>query len=248
MGPADYDHMTKIAGLLRVKNEARWIEAAIESIRPVCDPILVLDDHSTDGTPELCERAGAIVHRSTFEGVDEARDKDLLLSMAREHKAEWCFSIDGDELIEATGPALIRAAAESGVADSYSFRFLYLWDRPDQIRTDGVYSRMTRHSMFRVRPGQRFMRTQFGGNFHCGSVPESLVHLPPRSCAARILHLGYMLREDRIRKYEWYNRLDPNNATEDRYKHMVVGDLFPADSRFRWGGPLKLEALCAPAA
>jgi len=52
-----------------------------------------------------------------------------------------------------------------------------------------------------------------------------------------------MHRADRERKYQWYNAQDPNNAIEDRYRHMVIGDLFPADSKFDHGGPLKLAQL-----
>ena len=238
----------KIAGLLRIKNEKRWIRDVIASIRPLCDPILVFDDHSTDGTPEICEELGAKVYRSEFEGLDEARDKDVLVELALlDGGIDWCFMIDGDELLAPGDERWIRRAIASGASESYRFRFLYLWDRRDQVRVDGVYARMWRQSLWKLRPGQRFMRTKFGGNFHCGSVPQALLHTA-HDCEARILHLGYLHREDRIRKYEWYNSIDPNNEIEDRYRHMVVGDLFPADSHFRYGGPLQFQPLAADAA
>jgi glycosyltransferase involved in cell wall biosynthesis len=231
----------KIVGLMRVKNEARWITRCVESLYPLCDEVLVFDDHSTDGTPDLCRAAGAHVHNSAFSGIDEARDKDFLLAMARERCADWGFFLDGDEILEDGWVDHIRALAE-GKPNSYTFRFIYLWDRENLQRVDGVYARMWRQSMFRMAPGQRFRRTGFGGNFHCGSVPQSLVGGGVQ-CEARIFHLGYLHREDRIRKYEWYNRIDPNNAAEDCYRHMVVGDLFPPDARFRHGGPLRLQPL-----
>ena len=71
-----------IWGLLRIKNEARWIEKVIRSVRPVCEKILVLDDHSDDGTPEICESLGCTVFRSEFTGIHEARDKDWLLDQS----------------------------------------------------------------------------------------------------------------------------------------------------------------------
>jgi glycosyltransferase involved in cell wall biosynthesis len=43
-----------IIGLLRIKNEARWIERVVRSIQPVCGRNLIFDDHSTEGTPEVC--------------------------------------------------------------------------------------------------------------------------------------------------------------------------------------------------
>ena len=40
-------------GIMRVKNEARWIDRVLASILPLCERVLVMDDGSTDGTDEL---------------------------------------------------------------------------------------------------------------------------------------------------------------------------------------------------
>jgi O-antigen biosynthesis protein len=232
-------------GLLRVKDEARWIERVVRSIQPVCEEILVLDDHSTDETPAICESLACTVYRSEFAGIDETRDKDWLLAKAWELGAkvgDWCVMIDGDEVLHPNDVRAVSAAVESA-AVCCSFRIVYLWDREDQVRVDRWYSDFRRPSLFRLTgPGLTFRRTQFGGSFHCSSAPAQLLNrIVP--IQARLLHYGYLHREDRIRKYHWYNRVDPGNPIEDGYRHMVIGDLFPADSRFRWAGPLELETL-----
>ncbi len=233
----------KIVGLMRCKNEARWIESAVASLFPLCSDVLLLDDHSTDDTRELAAKAGALVCPSPFEGLDESRDKDHLLALAHGYGADWCFFLDGDEILEPGSAETIRALT-AGPHESYTFRFVYLWDSAHQQRVDGVYANMWRQSMFRLKPGQRFRRTGNGGNFHCGSVPESLLGRAAR-CPARIFHMGYMLREDRIRKYKWYRKMDPNNATEDFYRHVAQGDLpeIPATARLKHAGPLALRPL-----
>ena len=44
-----------VIGCMRVKNEARWIRRALESILPICERVaVVFDDHSSDETPEIC--------------------------------------------------------------------------------------------------------------------------------------------------------------------------------------------------
>jgi len=94
-----------IIGLLRIKNEARWIERVVRSIQPVCRRILILDDHSTDGTPEICESLGCQPFRSPFDGIHEARDKDYLLEKAWETGAavgDYCLMVDGDEALHWT--------------------------------------------------------------------------------------------------------------------------------------------------
>jgi glycosyltransferase involved in cell wall biosynthesis len=235
-----------IFGLLRIKNEARWIARVVQSIQPVCGRILILDDHSTDGTPEICEALGCQVFRSPFEDIHEARDKDYLLERAWESGAaigDCCLMIDGDEALHPDDVPALFAAASSG-AVCCSVHIMYLWDREDQVRVDHLYREFRRPSLFRLTERNlSFLRTEHGGNLHCSSAPAQLLsQITP--IPVRLLHFGYLHREDRVRKFHWYNSIDPHKELEDQYRHMVVGDLFPADASFRFAGPLQLEALC----
>lgn len=105
------------AAMLRVHNEARWISEVLESIRPLCERIFVMDDHSTDNTIELSQRfrLGANqaeqvkVYNSPFEGLNESRDKNWLYDrIIRECEPEWILCVDGDEVLEMRGPDIIR--------------------------------------------------------------------------------------------------------------------------------------------
>lgn len=232
----------KMVAMLRVRNEARWIREVVESIQPVCWAAVVLDDHSEDETPEICESLGCNVFRSEFEGLDEARDKNFLLRKAIEMDPVWILAIDGDEVLDSGSlSAVERACRDSATPTACSFRVRYLWDRRDQLRTDGIYGRFRRGSMFRAGRAVAFRQNGNGGNFHCGNVPActggEIVHL-----GVDLLHLGYLHRDDRIRKFRWYNERDPNNQAEDCYRHMVIGDMpeYPAGMRARWAGPLEL--------
>lgn len=238
-----------IVAMLRVKNEARWIEEVLASLKPCCDALYLFDDHSEDDTAELAMNSGAVVINSPFEGIDEARDKDYLLhEIANECKPQttWVLCIDGDEVLEPAGPEKIKRLSR-GNADAYQFRILYLWNDRYTVRTDGVYGNFFRPSMFRLKPNQTFRRTSANANLHCSSVPASLFGRAEVSDVS-LLHLGYMDKTDRIRKYEWYRNLDPNNSCEDGYRHVVLGDLFPPESQFLHAGPLRLESVCKPLA
>ena len=230
---------------MRVKNEGRWIERAIKSILPVCDRILVLDDHSTDDTAAIAKRLGCTVYDSPFKGIDETRDKDYLLNKAygQAEIGDWCLMIDGDE--EVFGPDIprLRNLAENDQADGWQFKIIYLWDDEKHWRTDGVYSKFARPSFFKLaHKGLTFKATQAGGNFHCSSVPQwHIGRCKPSDI--RLLHYGYMMREDRLRKYNFYRRVDGANRAEDGYRHIVVGDVFPPDAIFKHGGPLRVEEL-----
>lgn len=207
-----------IIGMMRVKNEARWIERSIASILPLCDRVIVLDDHSEDATPELCAAMPNVtVLDSPFSTLDETRDKNWLLEKC--DGAEWIVCIDGDEALEPAGVRLV-AEAMKGCNPSISLRIPYLWDSESRIRVDGVYGEFRRHSAFRPS-GHRFEACAQGG-FHCGNAPWRL-RAGAVTLGARLLHFGYMEAEDRERKYVWYNAQDPGNANEDRYRHIAAG-------------------------
>lgn len=233
-----------IIGCLRIKNEARWIERSIRSFLPLCDRVLVFDDHSTDNTVEICESIpGVTVYHSPFQGLNECRDKGWLLEKATPLRPSWLCFWDGDEIL-APGHQEPLKEAMAGPWGCLSLRIVYLWNDEHTARVDGVYGDFCRESIFRPN-GARFIPRRAGANFHCGNVPagnrinKRVLH------DVHLLHTGYMHQEDRIRKYGWYREQDPNNAVEDGYRHMVVGDLFPSDAVFRYGGPLKLQPVLA---
>ena len=247
-----------IFGMLRVKNEARWIRQVLESILPVCERVFVLDDHSTDDTYNACYllHDKITAYRSPFMGLDESRDKSWLLERIMncvsdmwltggESSPYWVLAIDGDEVLAPGGADAIKIAVRDTPYHAFKLPIVYLWDSMNTKRVDGVYRNFARPSLFRLmNRAFQFQKTPWGGNFHCSSIPQELLHHAHATCgAAPLLHLGYMDREDRMRKYRWYTTMDPNNEMEDNYRHIVQGDVaeVPADMRLLHAGPLVLE-------
>ena len=256
--------MSTVFGMLRIKNEARWIERVLMSIIPLCERIYVLDDHSTDNTVEICERyakSDVIVYRSQFDGLDETRDKQFLLDRIMEvvprspvdwlsgrgDSPYWVLAVDGDEQLIPGGQEKIRAFIEQPGVYAAKLAVRYLWNEHNQVRMDGVYANFARPSVFRLMNRLfRFQTTPWGGNFHCSSIPQELLHhAHPLIEGADLLHYGYMLKEDRLRKREWYCKMDPDNEAEDCYRHCVQGDVpeIPASAKLKWAGPLEIQTL-----
>jgi glycosyltransferase involved in cell wall biosynthesis len=246
----------KIAAMLRVKNEERWIGRVLRSIYRLCERVVILDDHSTDNTVGECyrvsdevnrdfQRCGITVTSSPFSDLNETRDKNFLygltLSLA---KPDWVLCIDGDEELEPGGYHKLQALTLNTAHNCYSLRVLYLWDDPYIVRMDGVYARFHRPSFFKALPGLQFQSTSYGGNFHCGNVPKQLLWNHAKA-DVNLLHYGYMDAKTRKAKFEFYNRVDPGNRAEDGYRHITQGDPGGADAneRLLHAGPLQLVPL-----
>lgn len=220
--------------MMRVKNEERWIEKSVTSLLRVCSSVLVMDDHSTDSTVEVLSRIpNVIVFNSPFDTLDESRDKTYMLNT---HMFEalslfpssWVICIDGDEELCVSDPEAFKQQTlknEDRVV-SYAFQIVTLYDSPEQMRVDPPYNEMFRPSMFKIiRPGMVFKSSaQHGGGFHCSNVPADIgfgvtLHQPE---PVRLRHYGYMRKEDRERKYEFYVKHDPGHA--DWYRKECYGE------------------------
>lgn len=215
-------------GAMRIKNEAPHIAEVLARALTLCERIFVFDDHSTDGTVDICESFGdrVLVLASPFVGLDEVRDKNYLLQRVVASGARWVLWIDGDEVLERSGAARLIQAVATAADDvaAFSLKIAYLWDDLEHIRVDGIYGTFFRASLFRLesQPLDRlcFRATGHGGNFHCGNVPAGLIGTTAQ-LEVRLKHLGYVTAQQRRSKYGWYNTVDPSNWQEDHYRHII---------------------------
>lgn len=247
--------MVEIVAALRVKNESRWIGEVLQAIEWT-KAIYLMDDHSTDNTREIAREYGAVVIESPFDTFDEARDKEWLIGQVAKHHAvgTWVLLQDGDEVLERGGQLGIgRSIATRGAAMAFTLGIKFLWNSRNQYRVDGVYGKFARPSLFMLTGNYSFRRSGVNGNLHPSCVP-AVNRSNCRRCPVSLLHLGYMDKEDRIRKWKFYNAMDPKNVTEGydalhpergSYCHIVQGDVpeVPASARLRHGGPLELRPL-----
>lgn len=222
-----------VYGMLRCKNEERYLARCLESIIPVCDRVFVMDDHSTDSTCDIIlDHERCIYHASPFPSNDlnEARDKTWLLKQITATiptpeigpgSPHWVFSIDADEELVETDR--YKFSQFGSALDHWSVQILYLWDSPNSVRWDGHYAACYRPSIFRlIRPDMKYQN--HSGQLHPSSVPVSHISCEPRLHEPepiRLLHYGYQDVVDRLQKYEWY--LARDRAQEPFYRTECFG-------------------------
>jgi glycosyltransferase involved in cell wall biosynthesis len=220
----------KMLGLMRVKNEDRWLEACLRS-QWFCDRIIVLDDNSTDLTAAICAEFKVEYHRKSYDaGYEEGPDREWLAREAIKHNPEWICSMDGDEvLIEDTWDK-IQSTLNNPSVPAIDVLNLHLWNNSWTVRVDGNWSEQHRQRFWRFKQGPLTYAPD-----HC-SIPNEITERPFVRLGAKMLHYGNVSAVDRRRRYDRYL------ACGHDWPILIQGDLGgPAASDMRLV-PLK-EAL-----
>src|ERR1700722_16558008 len=88
-----------------VKNEERFLEACLESVKDVVDEINIIDTGSTDRTIEIAQKYGAkIDYREWRNDFSWARNESLKMATKR-----WTLVLDGDEELESESVEMLRS-------------------------------------------------------------------------------------------------------------------------------------------
>ena len=125
--------MPRLSAIVITKNEAKNIEACLESVA-FCDERIVVDGGSVDDTAALAKAKGAQVTIATeWHGFGPQKNLALLLATG-----DWVLSLDADERVSEKLAGEIKRAMAEGVADGYEMpRFSTFCGRP--MRHSGWY-------------------------------------------------------------------------------------------------------------
>lgn len=144
--------MSTLGGSLFVRDAIRLdycVEAAVESLVPVCDEVVVMDCQSTDGTLDLLHAIAdrhtnvRVVPDSPWEVADHYIRLAMLANAAREHlRTRWHFMLQADEVLHEVSYPMIRKAvrADGWNKTAFKVRRFNLWGTPDRyIRLDSLH-------------------------------------------------------------------------------------------------------------
>jgi hypothetical protein len=207
----------RIACVMQVRNEARYLEGCLDHMRAYVDGIIALDDGSTDATVQILGREQKLLDLLVNPATDahvwrECDNKMRLLKRARELGMDWVICCDADERYESLFLENLASIAGSFPADELtciSVACRELWDDPRQYRVDGIWGRKTRARFFRLPERISFDSCR---DLHGEWYPDQIRE---QGRMLRIHHVFYHLktinREDRIKRRDFYKKLDPEN-------------------------------------
>jgi len=125
-----------------VRNEEKFLEGCLESIKDAVDEIVIVDTGSTDGTKEIAARYGARVFDFPWTG-DFAAARNRALDHCR---GAWILYIDADERLRHPGREEVRRMLSDESMAVYTVRFHPI----------GGYTAYKEYRIFRNDPCIRF--------------------------------------------------------------------------------------------
>ena len=100
------------------KNEEKFLEQCLSSIKGIADEIIIVDTGSTDKTKEIAKKFNAKIF--DFKWIDDfsaARNESI-----KHATKDWILVLDADEVIEEKGLSKIRDAIENAEKDIAGFQ------------------------------------------------------------------------------------------------------------------------------
>lgn len=218
----------KIAGICCVKDGAKYMTRLLIQYSNLCDQIFILDDRSSDNVKEICGRFPKVHYfrndEEPFHGGRNWRDIYSKLELSNRW-FDWVIGLDADELFEEGSEKKLYNLLEGTSKDvnAWSFPMLYLWNDEKHYRADTEWYKTVRAvRVFRYFKDKLPVNTPR----HATSLPENIGKIA--NCdSINILHFGYMDKEDRIKKYNYYKNRDKDmiESGKDNYLHMLEHDI-----------------------
>jgi GT2 family glycosyltransferase len=155
-----------------------------------------------------------------WEGVWNERDeRNKSIELAESFDPDWIISIDHDEIVEdRINRSMIQRLMKhpDPNVQVYDIGWLNHWDTPRLCRVDPPWCGPDYTASMRGFRIWRFNKISprriVGGNaigLHCGNSPDFGI-TAKRVAGLRMRHFGYLRPVDRMRKYQFYSRLDPD--------------------------------------
>ena len=79
-----------------VKNEEKFLNTTLDSVKSIIDELIIIDTGSTDTTLKIAAKYGAQIYSYEWNN-DFSEARNFSISKA---SAEWILVLDGDELID----------------------------------------------------------------------------------------------------------------------------------------------------
>lgn len=239
---APFTRTQRLSVCMIVRDEARVLRRALNSVKDVADELIVVDTGSKDDTVAIAEELGA--KTSYFEWNDNFADaRNYSMDQAT---GDWLLILDADEEFYAPDQAKLLRLIENPEVDSIGLVLRNLFPSPE-TQTDESLPNISKHRhtanhlprLLRNKPEIRYER-RIHEDISPGTVPPERRYISDVS----IYHYGYCYQDDRKQRRSQRNQRltglylqeNPTDPTAHFYvgsTHLAAGRVEEADECFR---------------
>jgi len=222
--------MKLVTGIL-ARNEAasdRYLRRVLTRCLEFSDTVVVLDDNSTDATPDIAREMGCIVETRTGDAAwgKEAPARQELWELACQHATgpnDWLLVCDADQ--ELVGD--VRGLCQSVEVNTWCFVLLDMWSETE-YRIDGLWQAHTtpRPWLFAVnRTPDGWVAEWPTRQIHTGHCPVNWPHVtgiaPPDDF--HWMHWSYAKPQHRTAKHRQYmEQTDQLSPSERAHAESIL--------------------------
>lgn len=206
-----------LTGVILAHNEEVNLDRCLDSLK-FCDKILVIDDNSTDKTPEIAKKHHApVVHHPLNSNFAALRNFAL-----SQIKSGWILFVDADELVSQELAAEISGRLLKG--DSF---LGYLLSREDILWGKRMRHGDTKTSLLRL--------ARRGAGEWVGKVHETW-QITGRTATLThpLLHYPHPTVTDFLRRINYYSTLRAEELRSSGYKTNILEVIFFPFFKFLW--------------
>jgi glycosyltransferase involved in cell wall biosynthesis len=224
--------MARISGVMITLDEAHQVHYALGTLMPWCDEVIVVDQHSADGTADIARSMGAMVHQHERTGGIADPARRFAVSKAT---GDWILILDADEMVPPRlAKELRRLADTEGGTASGTRTDVVMVPRANVIL--GRWLRYgsnwpSRHARF-FRPGQLLITDRIHRSI--APVPGAGIHRLPADPGLAIWHFPGGDLSDLVRKVDRYTTIEARQALEHGPKDVRPADLLVDGARYLW--------------
>ena len=98
----------EVSGAIVVYNESKVLRRALESLKRVCNEIVLFDSYSTDSTLQIAESYGCRIYQHEFDNHRDQKNRAI-----EQCKNQWIILLDADEYLSNALTAMIPGLTDN---------------------------------------------------------------------------------------------------------------------------------------
>lgn len=203
----------------------KYLENTLKEFKRLCDDVIIATNNADSDTIALIQRYGFHHYEDNREwGKYQPDIKTSLLERCSALQPDWIIALDMDEVF---APEFTREEAEKLTQTNeiaYYFMIVNLYNDTEHFAHSKGIQRFWNIRFYKFMPeyGLQFQKK----SLHCGLGPP-ITYKYGWHAPFYVKHYGLMLKEDRQRKQERYNKYDPTRKFKSGAYYDELGQELP---------------------